>query len=120
MTIRKIVDVYFGDSIRTENGSESGMPIFGRFASIVRCGRVQIVESDDGQWTVLLPFGSSLVGDWTEADAESEAIAWAASGRGGWTTEREPARRDAIASAKARHEAAMGRETYRAKYGAAC
>lgn len=122
--IHDTVTVYHADSIRASNGSQDGMPIFGRFAAIVRTDSYRLIESDDG-WYIACPNGCTLwSGDGSEQDARS---AWARirerfpdgeKHRGGWTTSADNARRNAILMAAARHNAKVCEScSYKAKFG---
>jgi hypothetical protein len=117
---RKIADLYRADSCRIDNGSEAGMPIFGRFASIVRVDRIAVTLGDDGDWYISLPNGCTLCSDFDEQSATEHAESMAASGFEGWTTDREAAKAQAIEEARSRHNAkASESAAYVEKYGAA-
>lgn len=122
MTI-KLFDVYCGDSVRIDNGSQADMPIFGRFAAIVRTDSVRVTRDDEsGDWYIGLPNGCSRwIGDATEEETVEVAnsmranLDWEWSG---WTRNDATARSAAIASAKVRHNLkAMESAAYRKKFG---
>lgn len=116
MATIKVATVYQGESIRSDNGSQVGMPIFGRYAAIVREREISIWQTDDGRWMARL--GDSGVAE-TLANSQEEAVeaAQRMATHGGWHVDFEAARADAIAAAKARHNDAAQRPTYAAKFG---
>lgn len=106
-TTIKVCDLFHGDSIRAENGSEVGMPIFGKFAAVVRRADLRVIN-DHGVWSIVLPLGSVWSGDWTEDEAFEKANAIVENGGvDSWTTDRDQAKAAAIESASERHEAKM-------------
>lgn len=117
----KVCDLFFGDSIRSDNGSQVGLPIFGRFAAIVRRQELRVFEAGS-EWCVLLPWGSTLAGGWTRDEALDHACdnIQGKGGVDGWVTDESVARVSAIESAKARHnEKAAASVSYAKKFGAA-
>lgn len=125
MSVTKLFDVFSGQSVRVENGSQADLPIFGRFAAIVRRDSVRLCRDDEsGEWWIGLPNGCTQgVGDLGEAETREQAdamlanLGWTWSG---WGRDEQAARATAVESAKARHNAkAAESEAYRAKFGAA-
>jgi hypothetical protein len=115
-----ICKLYQGDSCRVDNGSQIDLPIFGRYAAIVREDWLAVCETNDGEWYVRLPMGSSMFGEWTQDEAIEHAQAIQAAGYQGWIADREAAASLAIADAKERHNAkARESAAYAAKFGAA-
>jgi hypothetical protein len=122
--IHETITVYRADSVRAENGSQKDLPIFGRFAAIVRADTYRLTEGEEG-WYIGLPYGSTLwSGDGTEEDAREaweRVVANLADGvknREGWTTDRDVAKREAIANAANRHNMkAAESSNYARKFG---
>lgn len=124
--IHETIKVYCADSVRKDNGTQAGMPVFGRFAAIVREDSFRLIEDDDsGLWSISLPCGSSrVIGDLLEGEtreAWEETKAWLAAGtrnRDGWTIDRDVAKHEATKKALERHNGkAKESVSYARKYG---
>lgn len=124
--IHETTRVFRADSVRVENGSQADMPIFGRFAAIVREDAYRLIAGEDG-WYIGLPYGSTLwSGDGTEEDAREAwdrivaSLADGVKNREGWTTDRAVAKREAIAAAADRHNKKVAEsKAYGIKFGGA-
>lgn len=116
-----ICKLYHGDSVRSDKGSQLGMPTFGRYAAIVREDWLAVCEAEDGTWYVRLPMGSTMAsGEWSQEEAIEKAQGIAVSGYQGWIADREAAAALAIENAKQRHNAkAAESAAYAAKFGSA-
>ncbi len=109
--------VYCGGSRRIDNGTQAGMPVFGRFAAVLATQTIRVVESRSGFY-VSLPGGCTLGGgEWTEEEANEAGERVANHGWNGWTTDREAAIASAINEARGRHEAkCLESAAYAAKF----
>jgi hypothetical protein len=119
MTTIKVADLFCGESCRFDNGSQVGMPVFGRFAAIVRHETLFACEGEAG-WYIRLPLGSTLGGEFTREEALEHAAAIAANGTRGWVADESQARVSAIENARQRHNAkARASAAYAKKFGPA-
>lgn len=116
--MRKLADVFQATSMRKDNGTQDGMPIFGRFAAIVETQWLSIDQGEDGSWYALLPHGCSVCGDFTEAEAE--AMAWGWCEIHGWSKDRESQVVIATKMAAERHNKHVAKSgSYAKKFGGA-
>lgn len=94
--------MYFGESIRVENGT-TGLPIFGKYTAIVRRVEVRVflAEQDGSQWSWVSVNGCTGGEYATEQEARERGVAWTL--RRGYIFDRDKAEQDAIDAAKKRH-----------------
>lgn len=117
-----ICKLYSGESVRESNGSQVGLPTFGKFAAIVREDWLAVCESDAGAWYIRTPNGCTLaIGEGSKDETLEHAQAIAAKGSyDHWTTNRDEAVAKAIEEAKARHNAKVAESAaYAEKFGSA-
>jgi hypothetical protein len=114
-----IAKMYFGESANVNHVSQEGLPIFGRYAAMLREDLLWVDQADDGTWYVRLPLGSTMcVTEWTRDEAINWARAIARDGYDGWIQDRDRAVFEAKEDARIRHNnRARLSAAYAARYG---
>lgn len=110
--------VFKGQSIRETNGTQDGLPVFGKYAAVVSRQELSTCKGGENgdEWLWIGVNGCSGGNYATEEEAMDAAAAFAASR--GYTEDPERAKRDAIAAVKERHNSHCARsESYLRHYG---